>query len=213
MVITARDREALEETKSLIISQAPAVSVHIVPGDLGDLDTLPALCSQLLDPLDTSRHQQCMLVNNAGTMNDFDTPFALQNDPKKIQDYLDTNFTSMMVLTTRFLSSFPGGGCYVVHITSLLGSVFVPGYSLYSISRAARNAFMGVLGAEMPGVRQFSYSPGPCDTDMLRSIPDRLKVVSKKVLTAEESIQKLVKILKDDQYKNSSIIDYFDLHK
>ena len=210
MVITARDKKALEETKTLITSQAPAISTHIIAGDMGDMDSLPSLCSQLLELVDTTKHKQAVLINNAGTMNDFKTPFISQNDPKTIQDYFGVNFTSMVVLTTRFLSAFSTGHRYVVNISSLLSTVQAPGFLLYSASRAARNSFMGTLGAEMPDVRQLTYTPGPCDTDMYRSIPKELSKFPHKVLTPQQSIQKLVGLLKTDQFENGSVVDYFD---
>jgi len=145
VVITARNKEALEETKALITSQAPGVNVHTVIGDLSNMEALPEFCTRLLEPLDTSKHQQGVLVNNAATMNEF-TPFLQQNDPKKIQAYLDTNVTSMIVLTTRFLSAFPSAGRhYVIHITAILATVYCKWYTLYSTAKAARTAFMGSL--------------------------------------------------------------------
>lgn len=142
-------------------------------------------------------------------MDNFEIPF-LEICPEKVQGYFDINLTSMITLTTRFLSAFPHGKCCVVHITSLLGKVFVPGFPLYSIAKAARNAFMGILKAEMPGTRQFSYSPGPCDTEMFRSIPAELKNGFGEILVPEKTVQKLMMILKDDQYENGAIIDYYD---
>lgn len=214
MVITARNREALEETKALITSQAPGINVHVVPGDLSNMESLPDLCTQMLGLIDSSKHQQGVLVNNAATMNDF-IPFLQQNDPKKIQAYFDTNITSMIVLTTRFLSAFPCNGSrhYVIHITALLATGYCKWYSLYSTAKAARTAFMRSLKEELPNVHQLNYSPGPCDTDMLREIPsDKFSVDGQpiRVLTAEESIEKMVKTLKDDQYENGCTIDYFD---
>lgn len=210
MVLTASNKTALDETKTLINSLAPGIDVHVVPGDLGDTASLSTLCSELLKYSDTTKHQQCILINNAGTMNDFDKPFLEATDPKVIQNYMDINLTSMIILTKRFLSAFPGVPQYMVEITSLLGTVFIPGYSLYSISRAARNAFMGVVGAEEPDVRLLSYSPGPCDTDMLKSIPEKYRLKKITILTVEESIRKMVTVLREDKYKNGAIVDYFD---
>lgn len=174
------------------------------------MQALPTLISQLLSPLDTTKHKQAVLVHNAGTIDDFETPFLSLGNPGKIQDFFAANVTSMITLTTRFLSAFPAGKCYVVHITSLLGRVFLPGFPLYSTSRAARNAFMGVLKAEMPSVRQLNYSPGVCDTDMSRSIPGKLKEGFMDAISPEKTTQKLVKVLKEDKYENGSTIDYCD---
>lgn len=211
IVITARGKEDLEETKRLVTSQAPGISVHVVTGDLEDMQALPTLFSQLLAPLDTTKHKQGLLIHNAGSIDDFETPFLSLTDPEKIQNFFCANVTSMMTLTTRFISAFPTGKHYMVHITSLLGKVFVPGFPLYSTSRAARNAFMGVLMAEMPSVRQLNYSPGVCDTDMFRSIPEKFKGGFMNAISPEQTTQKLVKILKEDEYENGSTIDYCDV--
>ena len=211
VVITSRNEEALEETEALIASQAPGVKVHVVPGDLGDMLTLPELCSRLLGPLDVTRHEKGVLIHNAGSIDDFDTPFLELSNPKTLQDFFGMNVTSMLVLTTRFLSAFPSSDQqHVVHITSLLGHVFVQGFPLYSIAKAARNALMGTLKAELPRNRLLSYSPGPCDTEMYKAIPQARKTGFAEVLTPKESIQKLVKILKEDKYENGSTVDYFD---
>lgn len=213
MVLTARNKDGLEETGQLINSQAPGVSVHVVAGDIGNMASLPSLCTLLLERIDTSKHKLGLLVNNAGTMNRFEIP---GDDPQYIQDYMGLNFTSMVVLTTHFLSAFPPPGKrFVINISSLLASVFVPRFSLYSASKAARTTFMGVLGADQPDVRLLSYCPGTCDTDMYKEIPKDILVHITSVsvvvlLTSKQSIEKLVRLLKEDKFKNSSVIDYHD---
>ena len=210
VVITARNKQALEQTEQLIRAQAPGVGVHSVTGDMEDMDALPTLCTLLFEGIDMSKHKVGLLVNNAGTMNNLQTPFLSWNDPEKIQSYMGINFTSMVVLTTRFLSAFPTSGKrYVVNITSMLAKVFVPKFLLYSSSRAARDAFMGVLGTELPNVRQFSYSPGPCDTDMFEEVRKN-EAFDTVPLNPQQSIGKLVKLLNEDQFKNSSVVDYYD---
>lgn len=149
MVITARNLKALEETKTLIVSNAPGITVHIVTGDLGNMESLPELCTKLVDIIDTSKHQQGVLVHNAATMNEF-VPFLSQTDPKKIQAYLGINVTSMIVLTTRFLSAFPSGRHYVVHITAILATVYCKWYSL---STALLN---------LPGLDSWDHSVKNC---------------------------------------------------
>ncbi len=210
-MLTGRSVVGLEETKSLISAQAPGVSIHVVPGDMGDMEALPHLCSQLLAPLGAAKHKKTILINNAGSIDDFETPFLVK-DPKKLQDFFGINVTSMIVLTTRFLSASSSLDAppLVVHITSLLAGFFVPGFPLYSTAKAARNAFMGVLKAESPGTRLLNYSPGPCDTQMYEGIPVELKKGFAEVVKPETTAQKLVKILEEDKYENGCIIDYYD---
>ncbi len=94
--------------------------VEVVAGDMADMSSIPSLCSRILQHVNTSKHRVGLLVNNAGSMNDFQTPF-LSLRPEQIQDYMGLNCTSMMVLTTHFLKAFPQPGQrIVVNITSLL---------------------------------------------------------------------------------------------
>ena len=211
IVLLARNKERLEKTKSIIASLSPkCVSPHVLSTDLGDLQSLPGVCEELMKFGDPAKHDQFVLINNAGTINSFDKPLIGYTDPNEIQDYFAINYTSMAVLTAKFLSTFQSGQRYVINITTLLATVYIGGFPLYSPSRAARNAFMGVLVAENPDIRAFNYSPGPCGTDMNSSIPRHITEKFPRTLTCEESISKFVSILKEDTFQNASVIDFFD---
>lgn len=210
-MLLARNKEGLEETKSQIKSSMPGVNVHIFSIDLGDLDQLKTLCPELMKLGDPSRHERFVIVHNAGTIDTFQHTLAQITDGHTTQKFLDINYTSMTVLTAHFLSSFPSKQSHIVHITSMLATVYIAGFPLYSPSRAARNAYMGVLVAENPDVRVLNYSPGPCDTEMYSKIPDKIKKGFTALLTPEESISKLVSVLSEDQFMNGIVIDYFEV--
>ncbi len=204
---------------SLITSTAPGISVHLVQGDLSKLDTIDRVFAEATKPADQIKHQQFVLLHNSATLGDITKPMVEQSDPQMVQDYLALNFTSMYVLTARFLTRFKTGHRMVFNHTSSLAFVFLPCFSLYSSGKAARNAFMGVIAVENPDVRVLSYSPGAVDTDMLRSIRDTSfsentsdKIgqlyEDKKVLSTQESIAKLVRILSEDKFENGANIDF-----
>ena len=48
------EQSDLEETKMLISCSAPRTNVHVVVGDIGNLDSLPSLCSKLFETVNTS---------------------------------------------------------------------------------------------------------------------------------------------------------------
>ena len=210
VVLIARNKDGLEETKSMIVSSSPGISVHILPLDLGDLDTLQSVCGDLLNPGDQTKHQQFILIHNAGTLDTFQSSLIELSDGKATQKFFDINYTSMTVLTAKFLSTFPTKQSVVIHMSSLLATVHVAGFPLYSPSRAARNAYMGVLTAENPEVRVLTYSPGPCDTDMFYSIPQHIREGFMKVISPQESISKLASLLGENTFKNGCVIDYYD---
>ena len=210
LVLLARNKEALEVTKSEIQTVAAGIRVHLFPCDLCDLQQFPDVCKEMLGIADSSKHSQFVLINNAGTMNVFDKPFEAFSDPKEIQDYFSINYTSMAVLTGQFLSSIISRHRYVVNITSLLATVFVPRFPLYSPAKAARHAYMGVLTAEKPDVRTLNYSPGVCITDMMKSIPKEISDAFAQKITCQQTIEKFVRILKEDLFENGAVIDYYD---
>ena len=214
----ARNKAGLEETKANINAIAPGVSVHLVQVDLEDLDSLERVFSEAAKFADDTKHQQYILVHNAGSVGDVTKPMIQLSDPNPIQHYLAVNFTSVFVLTAHFLSHFTSGHRMVINITSILASVYLPSFSMYSTSRAARRALMGVLAVENPEVRILNYSPGPCDTDMHRGIIQqtfsddfREKYGSQVALTCQQSISKLIGVLQEDKFENGSVVDYFDV--
>ena len=221
VVLLARNSAGLRETKSKIATVAPGINVHIVEADLQDLHSLGGVFDEVAKAAYDHQYQQYVLIHDAGSLGDITKPMIEQPDPSVIQEYFAINFTSMFTLTAHFLSHFPSGHRTVVNITTLLASQYMPSFSLYSSSRAARNAFMGVLAVENPDVRVLSYSPGPCDTEMFHSIPQqsfsqevvegfRSTVKNNQMLSCQQSVSKLSELLKEDKFKNGSVIDYYD---
>ncbi|XP_041378963.1 sepiapterin reductase-like, partial [Gigantopelta aegis] len=87
----------------------------------------------------------------------------------------------------------------------------------YSSIKAARNVFLETLSLEYPDVRMLNYSPGPCDTEMFHTVrndatfePTKAAFADILPLKTEESVGKLVRILKEDKFRNAEVIDYYD---
>ncbi len=204
----------------MIESSAQGISVHLIQADLGELDSLKSTFMEIAKIAESSDHQQFVLVHNAGTAGDMSKSVAEQQDPKSIQDYLAINFTAVFVLTSLFLSRFTEGHRLILNISSVLASQYFPGCSYYSSGKAARSALMGVVAAENPSVRVLNYLPGPCNTEMLRTIlgatddenlaQSLRERFDKTLLTCQETTSKLVKILKDDSFENGASILYFN---
>lgn len=210
-MLVAKSKEALEATKREIEVVTRRIKLHLKPFDLGDVQNLSIVCREMFNLADSASHSQFVLIHSAGTMNTFDKPFEEFTDPKEINDYFNVNYTSMTVLTALFLSHFRSGHRCVVNITSILAHIYLPGFPLYTPTRAARNAYMGVLTAEKPDVRTLSYSPGPCVTDMHNSLPKHIKDKLDESITCQQSITKFIGILREDKFDNGALIDYYDV--
>lgn len=81
--------------------------------------------------------------------------------------------------------------------------------------------FVQVFALENPDVNVLSYSPGPVETDMFHTVyetianPDTKKKLKRlhetnTVLTTEQTVNRLVKILKEHKYNAGDRVDYFD---
>jgi sepiapterin reductase len=74
---------------------------------------------------------------------------------------------------------------------------------------------------ENPDVNVLSYAPGPVDTDMFSIAcekcidPDSKKTFNslretKTVLTTEQTVNRLIQVLKEHKYKSADHVDYYD---
>lgn len=152
--------EGLEKTKSSIEASSPGVRVHIVSANLQDLASIHQVFTECTAKADSSKHQQFILIHNAGSAGDITKPMSDQTDPVALQEQWALNVTSMSVLSSLFLSTFKSGERKIVNISSLLWKVYLASFSMYSATRAARNALIGVLAVENPDVRFLTYTPG-----------------------------------------------------
>lgn len=152
--------EDLEKTKSSIEASSPGARVHIVSANLQDLTSIHQVFTKCTSKADSSEHQQFILIHNAGSAGDISRPMSEQTDPVALQEQWALNVTSMSVLSSLFLSKFKSGERKIINISSLLWKVYLAGFSMYSATRAARNALIGVLAVENPDVRFITYTPG-----------------------------------------------------
>lgn len=78
-----------------------------------------------------------------------------------------------------------------------------------------------VFALENPDVNVLSYSPGPVDTDMFQTVCETINNPETKerlihsrqtntVLTTEQTVNRLLEILKEQKYNAADHVDYFD---
>lgn len=221
VVVLSRDRDAMLETKRMIEETAPGVAVHVIQADLGEINSLDETNAKVWSLHDASRHEQAVLVLNAGTIGNLSQPISQQTCPEAIQNYMAINFTSNWSLSANFLSRIKSGPRLIINITSLLGRVPMAGFAAYGSAKAACSHFMQILAAENPEVRVLNYSPGPLDTNMFHKIISEVhsETVRKafqdtcnqgKLLSCETSVKKLIGILEEDNFENAATVDYYD---
>ncbi|RLU16615.1 hypothetical protein DMN91_010683 [Ooceraea biroi] len=221
MLLLARDLNALCEVKKSI---PPIVNVDAVRMDLSkatktDLEEaiLKTLKGTTLEAFD-----RVVLVHNVGTNEQ-----KLLNELTDVSDwrtYYDLNFFLPAVLNAVVMNLFDSKTNtkkVIINITSFTAIQALIGTGYYCTVKVAREMYFKVFALENPDVDVLNYSPGPVDTDLFTFVvetsidpvhKEHLRELQKNkiVLSPEQSINRLVEVLKAHKYKSAERVDYYD---
>jgi len=229
MVLIARDAVKLEETKQMVKDVSSSIDVHCVAMDLGQQneDNFSNLLSKLLCDMQSSAqdYDQALIVHNAASLGPVNKNFTELGNWKEVSEYFDLNLTSVVTLNSAFLRQFKTSSVShktVINITSICALQPFKSWSLYCAGKAARDMLFRTMAAEDSSVRVLNYAPGPIDTDMQveartvtadKELKDMFVDMKEnnKLLTCEDSVSRLVKLLKQNTYDSGAHIDYYDL--
>ncbi|MBN4079958.1 SDR family oxidoreductase [bacterium AH-315-C08] len=137
-------------------------SVLIVQGDMTHTDDLDQLINKTLNNFKGID----ILVNSAGLFNG--APLHEISD-SQWDEMMDINIRSVFQLTRRVLPIMMAQKSgSIVHISSILGLIAVPGVAAYNVSKGALNQFSRSIAVEYGsyGIRSNSICPGLIETDM-----------------------------------------------
>ncbi|CAL8104467.1 unnamed protein product [Orchesella dallaii] len=228
-LLMARSTSALEETKAAISSATEGrVSVVTATIDLEkpDKDAYHNAISSALTQTNTTAadFEHSILVHNAGSLG-VEKKFKVveMEDLADLSSYFSLNVISMVILSSQFFKVFNDSSKQrsIVQITSLSGLQPFKTWGLYCTGKAARDMLMKVVALES-GIQVLNWAPGPVETEMFDNVckhtgdPDLLKAFTEcrdegKVLTCEQTVTKLVKVLGEKKYVNGEHVDYFDI--
>ncbi|XP_069114611.1 sepiapterin reductase-like [Argopecten irradians] len=220
-LLLARNVAALEDLASVLMTSHPGVQVSCRKFDQGilDQDIFDTLFVSVLKEhgLKIDDFEQSVIVHNCATVGDVSKNALEMTEVTPLQKFFEINVTGMILLNSAFFKTFGTvKNRLIVNITSESSKIPYPSMSIYCASKAARDMFFRVLAAEDPSIRVLTYSPGPCDTDMLANIRDKscgeLSGVLKnyynegKVLSCEASVDKMIAFLNKNTFKNAEAI-------
>ncbi|XP_068422415.1 sepiapterin reductase b isoform X2 [Clinocottus analis] len=213
LLLVARSETLLQELKEELQSftEEQQLVVHCVAVDLskreGVNETIRVARQEAVNEI-----EHLLLINNAASLGDI-SHFGSFTNLEEVNSYLSLNISSALALTAGILQVFsctPLMRRSVVNISSALALQPLPSWVLYCTAKAARMMMFRVLAKEQPLVKVLIYSPGPMDTDMQKDIL-RLTGVKHHLLPAQESADKLVKLLLDDDFVSGANLDFFDV--
>jgi len=221
--LIARNKTGLDDAKSKIEKNLPGkCTVLTLSYDLHNVDSqeyLNAINSALKEAiLKPDDFEQSMLVHNAGSV-DCSKYASEQSDGQAIQKYYGFNVVSPQVLTWAFLQLFKTNRM-IINLTSKAGVMAFKGMSLYCSGKACRDMYFQVMAEEDPSLLILNYAPGPVDTDMYAEASKSRDADIRKcfedsktrgeVLTCQQTVTKLIKLLEEKKFKSGAHIDYFD---
>lgn len=160
LVLSARNREALEET-ARACGQGEG-RVHIIPFDIRDMDAVKEKAAQV----EARQGSVDILVNNAGVTQRGRAAETITSVDRAI---LETNLLGPIALTKAVLPGMiQNGSGHVVVTSSVLGKFAIPEGSAYSASKHGLHGFFDSLRAEVAryNIQVTLVCPGYIRTDI-----------------------------------------------
>jgi 2-hydroxycyclohexanecarboxyl-CoA dehydrogenase len=146
-------------------------AVEFVPIDLADSQSVRRCAADVLQ-----RHSRIDILINAAGWNDLQ-PF-MENAPDCMDRVVAVNLGGMLHLTQALLPPMIAAGKgKIVNVSSDAGRVGSSGETVYAAAKGGVIAFTKSLAREVArhSINVNCVCPGPTDTPMLRSRPDKLK--------------------------------------
>jgi 2-hydroxycyclohexanecarboxyl-CoA dehydrogenase len=147
------------------------IKVEFVPVDLSDRSSIRRCAADVL-----KRHSRIDILVNAAGWNDIQ-PFV-ENSPDYLDRVIDINLGGMLHLTQALLPSMIAAGKgKIVNVSSDAGRVGSTGETTYAAAKGGVIAFTKSLAREVArhSINVNCICPGPTDTPMLASRPEKLK--------------------------------------
>ncbi|XP_046480480.1 sepiapterin reductase-like [Neodiprion pinetum] len=223
VLLIARNENGLKETAQKL---PKSLSVHTASMNLSvaTADELKDVVRKALGSEGATQFEKAIIIHNAGSLGDVSKPTNDMKDLTTWRNYYDLNVFSPAILNGVFMEFFNEDTKVtrlVINITSLCGIQPSKSLAYYCTGKAAREMFFKVFALENPEVNVLNYSPGPVETDMQQVLRKNLGDADGKkmfndfkasgsVLTTEQTVNRLIEILKLQNYKSGDHVDYYD---
>jgi len=226
MLIVARSTPGLLETKSQMNTENSQVVTS--EQDLGNPNS--AKFAEMINSALTSTgtkatdFQHYIIVHNAGSLGNIKLKITETDSLQELQEHYTFNLISLILLNTEFFKIFSDSTKQrsIIQISSLGAVEPFKTWGPYCAGKAARDMLMRSIAVEDPSISTLSWAPGPVDTEIYNQAvahtgdPELAKEFdesrkSGQILTCEQTISKLVRVLAEKKFTKGEHVDYYDV--
>jgi len=221
LLLLARNKEYLEQTKEIVRDVRPGLAVEVVTVDLSTADK-DVFEKAVKAHYGSGDHEVAIIIHNAGTLGQDGRKITDITDFEEMTAYYRLNLFHVICLNSVFTAMFPKSRMAYINISSILALRPLSTWANYCGGKAARDAVFRVLAVEKPESVVLNYAPGPLDTPMIgelladqrtdqvvRTVFEDLKRTGA-LLKPAESASKLVALLRRRNFKSGDHIDFYD---
>jgi sepiapterin reductase len=226
ILIVARSGKGLNETKGLM--NLEKCQVVTSEQDLGkpNSEEYSTMIKSALSSTGSkaSDFEHSILVHNAGSLGNIKLRVTEVESLKELQDYYSFNLFSLILLNTEFFKIFSDATKQrsIIQISSLGAVTPFKTWGYYCAGKAARDMLMRSIALEDPSISTLNWAPGPIDTaiydqaveqtgdpELKKQFDESRKTGS--ILTCEQTVTKLVRVLAEGKYTKGEHVDYYDI--
>ncbi|XP_063978570.1 sepiapterin reductase-like [Diachasmimorpha longicaudata] len=219
LLLLALDEGGLKGTADKI-SKHVAVDFKEVDLAVATADQLSEIIKKSINP---AQFDRIVIVHNVASMGDLSKLSTDMADFDYWRKYYDLNVFSPAVLNSVVMKLFKNVECkkVVINMTSHAAVLPVKCSGYYCSGKAAREMFFKVFAGEYPEANVLNYSPGTVKTQLFDTFRDTVAdegeqkkihemISNDQILTTEQTVNRLVDILKNQLYKSGAHVDYYD---
>lgn len=230
VVLLARDKNGLEETKKLCLVGNDKLDVKTFSIDLSATseDELNAILKQSLVGYARNSFDLTFIIHNMGSIGDITKSAIECTDLVAWQKYYNADVFSVILLNGTFMKLFEAVDIQtlVVNVSTKCSQVAFKSFVMYCTSRAAREMYFKVFATENDTNKSLlvlNYCPGVVDSDMTQhvqghsvDVPLRESFKTMRdtgfMIKPIDTAKKLLKILTAGTFQSGDRLDYYDIN-
>lgn len=227
LILSSRSLDRLEKVRDEIKKKVGSdkLQIHLLQWDLRqpnaeqyEKDLKKAINEKSIDNYDTT-----LIVHNAAQLGDLSRKVIEMKNVQELQDQLNINVVSMLVLNSVWLDLVKNAKKkLVVNMSAGSATTPRPSLGLTGMVKSSRFMTLSVLAKETPDVQVLHYDPEGVDTESLRAIRDQShsKEIRNwivgfyekgEVFEADHVVKVLLKTLNEGKYESGAAIKASDV--